>query len=322
MLIRFASLLLLATLAGCATKAPIAVVEDLSPTAQPLAEGLKATYQNGLVLLQDGNYEDAVVFWKELAEAHPDLPGVWTNLGLALYRTGEYQASLDALAHVDEINAALEVQLAAAKQQEALSLNADGSNDIAGQAVDAGNTVTDLEPSTNDSLTMAVEASGEQAAVESESGLTEEELNAEPPTDEGSEVVITTGTDITEPAEEKLVAPTDTSSAEKTETDAPAIVQPVMLKPYCPVHRVRALPQRELGLFAEAEQSYKAAIACNPTDAEAHYNLGILYDLYRNDLVSALAEYKQAKALLGDDKNLDIWITDLERRSGTEAVKE
>ena len=42
MLIRFASLLLLATLAGCATKAPIAVVEDLSPTAQPLAEGLKA----------------------------------------------------------------------------------------------------------------------------------------------------------------------------------------------------------------------------------------------------------------------------------------
>jgi tetratricopeptide (TPR) repeat protein len=276
MLIRFASLLLLATLAGCAAKAPIAVVEDLSPTAQPLAEGLKARYQNGLVLLQDGNYEDAVVFWKELAETHPDLPGVWTNLGLALYRTGEYQASLDALVRVDEINAALEAQLAAAKQQE-LSVAADGSGETIEQVVDAGNVAMDQLPRTKDSLTMPVEASAEHAARESESGFTQEELNAEPSTDEGSEVVVNTETETTESADAKnLVAPTDTDAAEKTETVTPVIAQPTMLKPYCPVHRVRALPQRELGLFAEAEQSYKGAIACIPTDAESYYNLGIL----------------------------------------------
>jgi hypothetical protein len=38
--------------------------------------------------------------------------------------------------------------------------------------------------------------------------------------------------------------------------------------------------------------------------------------------VSALAEYKQARVLMGDDKTLDVWIADLERRSGIEEGKE
>jgi tetratricopeptide (TPR) repeat protein len=261
MLIRFASLLLLVTLAGCATKAPLVVVDDLTPKEQPLAEDFKVTYEKGLVLLQDGEYDEAVIFWKALSDSHPHLPGVWTNYGLALYHTGEYQASLDALAYVDGINAKLEAQLGAAKQQ-VLS-----------------------------------------AAVVSDSDLTPEELNAEPPAiEEGTDVALD---------EEAVQAANST-----------AVSKPIMLKPYCPVHGVRALPQRELGLFTAAEKSYKAAIACNSTDAKAHYNLGILFDLYRNDLVSALAEYKQARVLMGDDKTLDVWIADLERRSGIEEGKE
>ncbi|MEK9765672.1 MAG: hypothetical protein VW274_04270, partial [Thalassolituus sp.] len=58
------------------------------------------------------------------------------------------------------------------------------------------------------------------------------------------------------------------------------------------------------------------AINCAPQNAMNYYNLGILNDLYRNDLVEALSWYRKARRLLPDDEKLNIWIVDLARRAG------
>lgn len=75
-----------------------------------------------------------------------------------------------------------------------------------------------------------------------------------------------------------------------------------------------AIVYREQGKFAEAEAVYKNAIAIWPKDPVLHKNLGILYDLYMNRTKEALSAYKQAQSLGDGDKQLDIWVKDLERR--------
>ena len=92
---------------------------------------------------------------------------------------------------------------------------------------------------------------------------------------------------------------------------------------YCPVFKLRGLLQRELGQFTAAEQSYRQAITCDPADADVHYNLGILYDLYLHDLAQALEQYTQAQSMAAEpDETLSMWITDLQRRSAGQVAGE
>lgn len=92
---------------------------------------------------------------------------------------------------------------------------------------------------------------------------------------------------------------------------------------FCPAHKIRALDERELGKFREAETSYQAAIACNPSDMDAHYNLGVLYDLYLHDLGKAVQEYQTVQAANAQpDETLAMWITDLERRNAEQVAGE
>lgn len=89
---------------------------------------------------------------------------------------------------------------------------------------------------------------------------------------------------------------------------------------YCPAFKLKALVQRQLGKFSDAESSYLAAAECAPEDADIPYNLGILYDLYLNDLEKALVQYRKAQSLIsGEDAMLAIWIPDLERRCSVAA---
>ena len=84
---------------------------------------------------------------------------------------------------------------------------------------------------------------------------------------------------------------------------------------YCPAFKIKGLLQRELGQFTAAEQNYRQAITCDPADADVHYNLGILYDLYLHDLAQALEQYTQAQSMAAEpDDTLSMWITDLQRR--------
>lgn len=84
---------------------------------------------------------------------------------------------------------------------------------------------------------------------------------------------------------------------------------------YCDAYSLKGLAQREQGLFMEAQSSYEAAIKCNPKQGDYYYNLGILFDLYRNELTSALTAYRMARRLMPDEEQLNVWVIDLARRT-------
>lgn len=83
---------------------------------------------------------------------------------------------------------------------------------------------------------------------------------------------------------------------------------------------IRALNQigrvyRQLGEFRKAQASYQKAINIKPDYAVAHYNIGILYDLYLYDLPQALTHYLKYQQLTNDtDQKVAKWIVDIERR--------
>ncbi len=84
---------------------------------------------------------------------------------------------------------------------------------------------------------------------------------------------------------------------------------------FCPAHKTLGLIEKELGDFKASENSYIAAIECDPEDGNTRRNLGILYDLYLHDVSRALEQYQAAKRLyFAKDKNLEIWIANLTSR--------
>lgn len=81
------------------------------------------------------------------------------------------------------------------------------------------------------------------------------------------------------------------------------------------VYNELGLVYRELGQFQDSQQAYQKAIQLAPNYALAHYNLGVLADLYLQNYSLALDQYKAYQALLSDpDKKVAGWIKDLEHR--------
>ncbi len=73
---------------------------------------------------------------------------------------------------------------------------------------------------------------------------------------------------------------------------------------------------RYLGQFADAKSNYQSAISIDVNFAKAHYNLGVLADLYLHDPELALTEFKIYQTLLAEpDKTVAGWIAELERRT-------
>jgi Tfp pilus assembly protein PilF len=73
---------------------------------------------------------------------------------------------------------------------------------------------------------------------------------------------------------------------------------------------------RKTGRFAEARAIYEKAIARFPDYYPAHRNLGILCDLYLNDPTCALNQYKIYSKARPEDKQVKIWLVDLQSRLG------
>ena len=71
---------------------------------------------------------------------------------------------------------------------------------------------------------------------------------------------------------------------------------------------------RRNGNFLEAEAAYMKAVTVSPDYALAHYNLGVLNELYLQRLETALHHFEIYQELVGEDKQVEKWITDLTRR--------
>ena len=71
---------------------------------------------------------------------------------------------------------------------------------------------------------------------------------------------------------------------------------------------------RRNGNFLEAEAAYLKAVTSSPDYALAHYNLGVLNELYLQRLDVALQHFKTYQELVGGDEQVEKWITDLTRR--------
>ncbi|MBL7000249.1 MAG: tetratricopeptide repeat protein [Gammaproteobacteria bacterium] len=76
-----------------------------------------------------------------------------------------------------------------------------------------------------------------------------------------------------------------------------------------------AIIQRQQGDFKQALFNYYKAINVDPEYANAHLNLGILLDLYLQELPKALEEYLKYQQLTNNNnEDVEKWIIDLRRR--------
>ena len=76
-----------------------------------------------------------------------------------------------------------------------------------------------------------------------------------------------------------------------------------------------AIYLREQWRIDEAETIYLKALQFSPSNAMTHWNIAVLYELYRGDFELALQHYRQYKTFaLTPDSRINGWIADLERR--------
>lgn len=101
----------------------------------------------------------------------------------------------------------------------------------------------------------------------------------------------------------------DEQAAENSLTDA-LIIDPLHS---AALNQLGMLLRRQ-GKFQEAETAYLKAVTASPDYALAHYNLGVLNDLYLQRLDTALEHYERYQELVGEDAQVTKWIADLKRR--------
>lgn len=71
---------------------------------------------------------------------------------------------------------------------------------------------------------------------------------------------------------------------------------------------------RRTGRYTEARQLYEALLAVYPDFLPARKNLGVLCDIYMQDLNCALEQYEEYLKGLPDDAKVKIWVADVKSR--------
>ena len=102
----------------------------------------------------------------------------------------------------------------------------------------------------------------------------------------------------------------DNDDAARAAIDAAIALDPG----YAPALNQLGMLLRKNGKFLEAEAAYLKAVTASPDYALAHYNLGVLNELYLQRLDSALHHFERYQEIVGDDEQVEMWITDLQRR--------
>lgn len=74
---------------------------------------------------------------------------------------------------------------------------------------------------------------------------------------------------------------------------------------------------RKTGRFEEARKIFEQALERFPDYYPVYKNLGILCDLYLNDLESALAHYESYSQAMPEEAQVKLWIADLRNRLGS-----
>lgn len=83
---------------------------------------------------------------------------------------------------------------------------------------------------------------------------------------------------------------------------------------FAPALNQQGMLFRKTGNFIEAEAAYLKAVTASPSYALAHYNLGVLNELYLQRLETALQHFEQYQSIVGEDAQVERWIADLRRR--------
>lgn len=102
----------------------------------------------------------------------------------------------------------------------------------------------------------------------------------------------------------------------KCQEALPALAAGLALKPAeVRALNLKAICERTLGRFADAETTYRQALTLAPDDPALHYNLGILYELYLFRPDEALLHYRRFQSLQATpDPKVAGWVTVLERK--------
>ncbi|MBI3773068.1 MAG: tetratricopeptide repeat protein [Gammaproteobacteria bacterium] len=80
------------------------------------------------------------------------------------------------------------------------------------------------------------------------------------------------------------------------------------------VYNHLAILYRDQGKFDLARQTYEAGLQIAPAHPHLNLNLGILLDLYLNQPEKALGYFQTAQKLNPDDKQIKIWLADIQKR--------
>ncbi len=104
----------------------------------------------------------------------------------------------------------------------------------------------------------------------------------------------------------------------QNDTDAAmrSVIQALNLSPNSPeAHNLQGVLWRDTGEFTKARDSYAKALGANGDWPDAQLNLGILCDLYLQDLACAKKHYEAYLDLSDEeDRKVKGWLIELERR--------
>lgn len=95
------------------------------------------------------------------------------------------------------------------------------------------------------------------------------------------------------------------------------LVKALKINPSHPVtNNELGLVYRKTGRFDKAKTTYEQIIKNYPQFLPARKNLGILCDLFMNDLGCAIEQYEAYLNVRPGEKEVGIWLTDLKKRAG------